>query len=281
MSDVVLYGLEDVEATIRHMMRRIVQGSKEHSLLGGQIFPEKVTKVLAWDPPVMPWYILEAARSALPQGTSNSMACVDFGCGSGPHRTTIEAAGFRYTGLDYAASIDPARMARKETPFENEVVEYDGLHIPFPDSSVDLVWSWSSIEHCIDPPLSISEIARIMRPGGVFAGSCPSLTPYHAESTVNYTPYGFLVACEKVGLSVERIVPNMDALSMALKNMVVALGIVGQDCITIDQRLREDPLINPILDAFKKAGPPFDRIGLSLHAELCAEFGFIVKKRYN
>lgn len=38
--------------------------------------------------------------------------------------------------------------------------------LPFPDSSFDAVVSFDVLEHCDDPRLAVSEIARVLRPGG-------------------------------------------------------------------------------------------------------------------
>jgi 2-polyprenyl-3-methyl-5-hydroxy-6-metoxy-1,4-benzoquinol methylase len=44
-------------------------------------------------------------------------------------------------------------------------------HLPFTDSSFDVVTSFSVIEHQPDKALAVSEVARVLKPGGLFAMS--------------------------------------------------------------------------------------------------------------
>jgi SAM-dependent methyltransferase len=46
------------------------------------------------------------------------------------------------------------------------IVEYDGLHIPFPDASFDLVFSSNVIEHIPHQKQITAEIRRVLRSGG-------------------------------------------------------------------------------------------------------------------
>jgi SAM-dependent methyltransferase len=49
---------------------------------------------------------------------------------------------------------------------EFKIVEYDGEHIPFPDSSFDLVFSSNVMEHIAHQQQINDEIRRVLRPGG-------------------------------------------------------------------------------------------------------------------
>ena len=42
----------------------------------------------------------------------------------------------------------------------------DALEMPFPDESFDLVWSLESGEHMPDKEKFVSELTRVLRPGG-------------------------------------------------------------------------------------------------------------------
>lgn len=48
----------------------------------------------------------------------------------------------------------------------NNIREYDGLHIPFPDAGFDVVFSSNVMEHIANQEQLNSEIKRVLRPGG-------------------------------------------------------------------------------------------------------------------
>lgn len=47
-----------------------------------------------------------------------------------------------------------------------ELHVYDGVHLPLPDASVDLVVSHEVFEHIADVPAVLTELARVLRPDG-------------------------------------------------------------------------------------------------------------------
>ncbi len=56
------------------------------------------------------------------------------------------------------------------------LVEGDALRLPFADSSFDVVMSVCAIEHFDDGPAALSEMARVLRPGGDLVMSADALT---------------------------------------------------------------------------------------------------------
>lgn len=245
----------------------------QHQPRGGQPFKPEVSAVLSSEIEVNPRSMLELATALCPP--SVGAKALDFGCGACNHKEAIANSGYAYTGVDYDASIDPSRIERLATAHESRVIQYDGLTLPFSDNEFDLVWAWSSIEHCVYPEKSFQEIGRVLKPNGLFVGSLPHNMPYHAESAINFTPYGFYLSAKRAGLKAIKIIPNLDGMTFFLKNLTLALGI--GDATTVDRVLREKPLINPFLKRFSDLGH-VERIPLELHAELCAEFGFIAVK---
>lgn len=75
------------------------------------------------------------------------------------------------TGLD----VDPE--ARKN-PFLREIHIYDGTTFPLPDNSFDAVVSDYAMEHVEDPLPVLSEIRRVLKPGGVFVFRTPNARHY-------------------------------------------------------------------------------------------------------
>jgi len=92
---------------------------------------------------------------------------VDVGCGTG---RLLRAASARWpdaqlVGIDPAARMlaEAARLNRKPT-FRLASAEM----LPLPDASADLVVTSLSFHHWADQRQGVREIARVLRPGGVF-----------------------------------------------------------------------------------------------------------------
>lgn len=100
---------------------------------------------------------------------------VDFGCGNGA-QTIFFAGGFEtIIGLD----VNRDSIAEFESRFDGldcEVrgIAYDGLVVPLESSSVDCAMSFEVLEHVQDESQSLSELFRILKPGGTLAMSVPN-----------------------------------------------------------------------------------------------------------
>jgi len=101
---------------------------------------------------------------------------VDVACGSGPMSRELAQAGRTVVGLDLSANELKLAVERGPGPW----VRGDALALPFADESVDVVTS--SMGLVVAQPLDrvLSEIARVLRPGGVLAGIAPALRPLGA-----------------------------------------------------------------------------------------------------
>lgn len=94
---------------------------------------------------------------------------LDFGCGYGGK--TVEYAGHArsvagvepFANLIELASAYASHVRAGNADFK--VCAQD--RIPYPDNSFDLVLSHDVLEHVDDPAVSLAEIARVLRPGGV------------------------------------------------------------------------------------------------------------------
>jgi SAM-dependent methyltransferase len=81
----------------------------------------------------------------------------------GAHVTLIE------TRRDWIGQWEAVRAALGGVDVDWQIV--DSCRLPFADRSVDVVTSLSVIEHQDDKPLAFAEVARVLKPGGVFAAS--------------------------------------------------------------------------------------------------------------
>jgi SAM-dependent methyltransferase len=100
---------------------------------------------------------------------------LDFGCGSGGLVYRFRELGLDAYGFDIHERVDYADpedrrffgfIANPTKDTSNHVVDRDLFRLPFEDDFFDVVVSTSVIEHVIDLPRVMAEIARVLRPDG-------------------------------------------------------------------------------------------------------------------
>ena len=94
---------------------------------------------------------------------------LDIGCGRGEF-----LKGFIDRGIQGSA-VDQSKAALRFCPtaeIRNADIENDG--IPYPDDYFDVVYSKSVIEHFHYPERMVSEMYRVLKPGGLAITLCPS-----------------------------------------------------------------------------------------------------------
>ncbi len=99
--------------------------------------------------------------------TQGAKSILDVGCGAGFTSNALAASGFQVTGVDLSlSSLEAAR--RHDSSGRATYVHADANHLPFPDAHFDAVCSLDFLEHVEDPARAIREIARVLKPGGLF-----------------------------------------------------------------------------------------------------------------
>jgi SAM-dependent methyltransferase len=97
---------------------------------------------------------------------------LDVGCGEGRFTVELARAGSRPVGIEVArTAIERARAREPELDFR--LVPIDGP-LPLEDSSFDLVWASEVIEHVADTARWLSELRRVLAPGGLLLVTTPS-----------------------------------------------------------------------------------------------------------
>jgi ubiquinone/menaquinone biosynthesis C-methylase UbiE len=97
---------------------------------------------------------------------------LDLGCGEGDFTVWLAEAGARVLGVDVAEAA--LRRARRRHPgVEFELAPIDG-ELPLPDASYDVVWASEVIEHVADTGRWLSEVRRVLAPGGRLLVTTPS-----------------------------------------------------------------------------------------------------------
>jgi SAM-dependent methyltransferase len=113
---------------------------------------------------------LELGRlAALRPGTS----VLDMGSGiGGPARTLAAEFGCRVVGLDLTGQFcRAAHMLTSLVRLSDRVVfqQGDALRMPYRDRAFDVVWSQNAIMNVENKAALFREVARVLRPGGLFA----------------------------------------------------------------------------------------------------------------
>ncbi|HEX4820387.1 MAG TPA: class I SAM-dependent methyltransferase [Acidimicrobiales bacterium] len=110
---------------------------------------------------------------------------LDLGCGAGRHAFEAYRRGARVVAFDYdmAELKDVAGMFGALTESEASTLPAsawasatngDATRLPFPDATFDRVIAAEVLEHIPDDEAAISELARVLRPGGTMAITVPA-----------------------------------------------------------------------------------------------------------
>ena len=118
-------------------------------------------------------FILDQVRRRV----GESATVLDFGCGQGEFVALARRAGFEAQGCDWYAGpwawlLDDVK---KNPALRDHIKQIapDG-RLPFADASFDAVTSNMVFEHIADFRQPVSEIARVLKPGGLFVVLFPS-----------------------------------------------------------------------------------------------------------
>jgi SAM-dependent methyltransferase len=107
---------------------------------------------------------------------------LDLGSGLGGYSRELALAGARVIAVDLTHPRKPEPAVRR--------VQASAMAVPLRTASVDLVFCASLIEHVPQPELILSEIERVLRPGGVAYVSFP---PYYSPlGGHEFAPFHYL-----------------------------------------------------------------------------------------
>lgn len=134
---------------------------------------------------------------------------LDIGCADGWARSCISSS-CDYIGLDYPGTAHGLYHTRPD-------IFADGALLPFQDESFDTVLLLEVLEHVSRPGRVLTEIQRVLRPGGTLLLSMPFLYPLHDApyDYQRYTSPGLIHALQDVGLDPSEPRPRNQGFEVA------------------------------------------------------------------
>lgn len=142
---------------------------------------------------------------------------LDFGCGTKPYSKLFPEVT-EYIGLDFENAGHP---------HEQEQIDffYDGKKIPFTDNSFDAILSTEVFEHIFNIDELLSELYRVLKPGGHMLITCPFVYVEHEipYDYARYTQFALKYLLEKSGFEVVLLDKKGN-----LKETIAQQAILGQ-----------------------------------------------------
>lgn len=116
----------------------------------------------------------ELFRQHLLRHIGPATRCLDFGCGRG----NVRQMNFKGVA-GWVAGVDP-EPAVFDNPYldDGRLLDLQAMHIPHPDANFDVVFADNVMEHVVDPPTTLREIRRVLKPGGRFLAKTPNKWHY-------------------------------------------------------------------------------------------------------
>ena len=123
-------------------------------------------------------YIEEFASFA----SAENRDVLEIGVGLGADHQRFAEAGARLTGIDLTErAIEHVRRRLELFGLRSDLRTGDAERLTFEEAKFDVVYSWGVIHHSPDTPRAVTEIHRVLRPGGI-----ARVMIYHKRSLVGY-----------------------------------------------------------------------------------------------
>jgi SAM-dependent methyltransferase len=122
------------------------------------------------------WGIPESSVGVL--GDVRGKDVLEYGCGGGQWSICLARMGARPVGMDLSIrQLEHARRLSARARVRFPIVNADAERVPFADASFDVVFCDHGAMSFADPYRTVPEVARVLRPGGLFAFNIES--PLH------------------------------------------------------------------------------------------------------
>lgn len=105
---------------------------------------------------------------ALPRGDGRRL--LDVGCSWGRWSIAAARLGYDVIGIDPSlGAVMAARRVARQLGLANRYIVADARHVPLPDATVDVTYSYSVLQHFSpeDAAGAVAEMGRVLKPGGL------------------------------------------------------------------------------------------------------------------
>lgn len=197
---------------------------------------------------------------------------LDVGCGTGLFlKPVIDAGCTECVGIDGPSAFAPRAIARgyKDVRF---VADLNNTMFPFGDGKFDLVVCKDVFEHLLNPTFALSEIKRVLKPGGLLLLHVPNHFPLYGRLkfllTNDIDTFSFFKDESRWTFPHIRFYEHDDSLSV-FKDQGFAL-IRDLSC--------HFPAV-PLLSRFGILKPLLRRVAARFPNQFAAGFTFLLKKK--
>lgn len=120
---------------------------------------------------------------------------VEIGSGMGLFTLSGRLLGFTVIGIDSASDRYNTRMRiagrlLADHNLDGVFVQAPSERLPLADHSIDIVTSFQTLEHVSDVAKTVSEIRRVLKPGGVLFAQLPNYRSWHEAHYGTFFPLG-------------------------------------------------------------------------------------------
>ncbi|WP_116368279.1 class I SAM-dependent methyltransferase [Parahaliea mediterranea] len=131
-----------------------------------------------------------------------SLVFVDVAGGKSPYYEIYSEFAEKFVVVDLEEAV-----AQNDRSDKKMLVAGFAEYLPIRSGSADVVLCNEALEHVLDDRQTVEEIYRVLKPGGMFVGSVPHISPIHLEpyDFRRFTQFGLAQLLGRTGFDVQRI----------------------------------------------------------------------------